>query len=69
MKKICTAIAIVAANLLVVGAVEERGVGGSSFHKNATTYSTLVSTPHVKWAAKLPGGPIKGFFIPFVLLT
>ena len=40
------------------------GVGGSDFHKNDITYSTEVATPHVDWAAKLPGGPIKGFFIP-----
>ena len=44
----------------------EEGVGGSSFHKNDITYSTEVFTPHVKWAEKLPGGPIKGFFIPSV---
>jgi hypothetical protein len=29
-------------------------------------YSTEVATPHVPWATKLPGGPIKGFFIPSV---
>ena len=40
------------------------GVGGSDFHKNDITYSTEVATPHVDWATKLPGGPIKGFFIP-----
>ncbi|PYV44085.1 MAG: hypothetical protein DMG06_07935, partial [Acidobacteria bacterium] len=44
----------------------EQGVGGSAFHKNDITYSTEVKTPHVKWARKLPGGPIKGFFIPSV---
>ena len=47
-------------------AVPEQGVGGSDFHKNDITYSTEVVTPHVAWAAKLPGGPIKGFFIPSV---
>lgn len=41
-------------------------VGGSAFHKNDITYSTSVATPHIKWAAKLPGGPINGFFIPSV---
>jgi len=66
MKRFGTAIAIVIANLLIAGAVEEKGVGGSSFHKNDITYSTSIPTPHVKWAAKLPGGPIKGFFIPSV---
>ena len=46
--------------------VEEGGVGGSDFHKNDITYSTEVVTPHVPWATKLPGGPIKGFFIPSI---
>ena len=41
-------------------------VGGSDFHKNDITYSTAVATPHVDWATKLAGGPIKGFFIPSV---
>lgn len=45
---------------------KEVGVGGSDFHKNDITYSTEVATPHVKWATKLPGGPIKGFFIPSI---
>ena len=44
----------------------EQGVGEITFHKNDITYSTEVKTPHVKWARKLPGGPIKGFFIPSV---
>jgi len=47
-------------------AQEEVNVGGSSFHKNDITYSTEIETPHVKWATKLPGGPIKGFFLPSV---
>ena len=29
-------------------------------------YSTEVVTPHVPWATKLPGGPVKGFFIPSI---
>jgi hypothetical protein len=29
-------------------------------------YSTEVVTPHVPWAPRLPGGPLKGFFIPSV---
>jgi hypothetical protein len=41
-------------------------VGSSAFHKNDITYSTEVVTPHVAWASKLPGGPIKSFFIPSV---
>src|SRR2546423_496424 len=35
-------------------------VGGSAFHKNDITYSTAISTPHMAWATKLPGGPIRG---------
>jgi hypothetical protein len=27
-------------------------------------FSPEVVTPHIKWASKLPGGPLKGFFIP-----
>src|SRR5712671_1616749 len=45
---------------------QERGVGGSAFHKNDITYSTEVVTPHVNWATSLPGGPLKAFFIPSV---
>ncbi len=29
-------------------------------------YSTEVTTPHIPWAKTLPGGPIRGFFIPTV---
>ncbi len=35
-------------------------------HRNDIPYSTEVATPHVPWASVLPGGPIKGFFIPSV---
>jgi hypothetical protein len=45
------------------GHPQKGGVGGSAFHKNDITYSTEVATPHVPWAAKLPGGPVNGFFI------
>ncbi len=45
------------------GYTQQRGVGGSTFHKNDITYSTEVITPHVPWATKLPGGPIRSFFI------
>ncbi|HVO09388.1 MAG TPA: alpha-amylase family protein [Vicinamibacteria bacterium] len=34
--------------------------------RNDIRYSTEVVTPHVPWATQLPGGPIKGFFIPTV---
>ena len=43
-----------------------QGVGGSAFHKNDITYSASVPTSHVEWAGRLPGGPIRGFFIPSV---
>jgi len=42
---------------------QERKMG----EKYDITYSTAVATPHVKWASKLPGGPIKGFFIPSIV--
>lgn len=42
------------------------GTGGSAFAKNDITYSTAVATPHTAWANALPGGPLKGFFIPSV---
>ena len=29
-------------------------------------FSTEIVTPHVPWATKLPGGPIRGFFVPSV---
>lgn len=35
-----------------------------AFQQNDIVYSTEVTTPHVAWGTKLPGGPIKGFFIP-----
>jgi hypothetical protein len=69
--RVPTTLSAVLAILLVTAALgsagtEEAGVAGSDFHKNDITYSTEVVTPHVKWATKLPGGPIKGFFIPSV---
>jgi len=60
---------VVAAILLATtsgAAFADEGVGGSDFHKNDITYSTEVETPHVDWAPALPGGPIKGFFIPSI---
>jgi hypothetical protein len=32
--------------------------------RNDIPFSTAVVTPHVPWATKLPGGPIRGFFVP-----
>ncbi|HYK91641.1 MAG TPA: beta-galactosidase, partial [Acidobacteriota bacterium] len=66
MRRIGIVGAFLICSLLPAGTAEEKGVGGSSFHKNDITYSSSVDTPHVKWATKLPGGPIKGFFIPSV---
>src|SRR5438034_10009894 len=54
------------ASFTLLSSAQESGVGGSAFHKNDITYSTEVITPHVDWATKLPGGPIKSFFIPSV---
>lgn len=58
--------ALMLVTLAPAGMAREQGVGGSSFHKNDITYSTAVATPHVPWAARLPAGPVKGFFIPSV---
>ncbi|MFL6208625.1 MAG: beta-galactosidase trimerization domain-containing protein [Pyrinomonadaceae bacterium] len=68
MKKfLSTSLALLAlAALTPHGSAQQRGVGGSAFHKNDITYSTAVVTPHVEWATKLPGGPVKAFFIPSV---
>src|SRR5215212_9562 len=52
--------------LAPAGRARQAGVGGRDFHKNDITYSTEVATPHVPWAAKLPGGAVKGFFIPSI---
>jgi hypothetical protein len=69
MKKLFMAslASLVLASIALLGhGQQEEGVGGSAFHKNDITYSTEVQTPHVEWATKLPGGPIKGFFIPSI---
>src|SRR4030095_6947933 len=60
-------ISLISALLLATFAASSYGqTGGSAFHKNDITYSTEVVTLHVDWATKLPGGPIKSFFIPSV---
>src|SRR5213593_1224826 len=67
MRKTISIVALVLAlALLNTFAQNQRGVGGSSFPKNDIAYSKEVVTPHVTWATKLPGGPIKGFFIPSI---
>ena len=65
-KSISMAVVALALLFLTTFAQNHRGVGGSSFQKNDITYSKEVVTPHVPWATKLPGGPIKSFFIPSV---
>ncbi len=64
-KTICVALLFLAGAAFTAGD-DAQGVGGSAFHKNDITYSTSVATPHVKWAPRVPGGPIRGFFIPSV---
>ena len=54
------------ATLTLRSSGQQREIGVSAFHKNDITYSTEVVTPHVAWASRLPGGPIKSFFIPSV---
>jgi hypothetical protein len=34
--------------------------------RNDIPFSTEVETPHIPWATRLPGGPIRGFFVPSV---
>src|SRR5215213_7618963 len=58
--------ALMLITLAPVGRARQAGVGGSGFHKNDITYSAEVSTPHVPWATKLAGGPVKRFLIPSV---
>src|ERR1044071_445118 len=58
--------ALTLTTLAPAGRAQQTGVGGSSFHKNDITYSAEVATPHVPWASKLAGGPVKGFFIPSI---
>jgi glucosamine-6-phosphate deaminase len=35
--------------------------------RNDIPFTAEVRTPHVPWATKLPGGPIRGFFVPSIL--
>ena len=59
-------IALLGTFSLLSGMGQQTSVGGSVFQKNDITYSTEVVTPHIKWATKLPDGPIKSFFIPSI---
>ena len=65
-KFISLTLASLALLISTTDAQNQRGTGGSNFQKNDITYSKDVVTPHVAWATKLPGGPVKGFFIPSV---
>jgi hypothetical protein len=38
-------------------------LSAAAFSQNDIPHSTAVETPHVEWAKRLPGSPIKGFFI------
>ncbi len=49
--------------LLASGAGSLRGAAPAVV-RNDIPFSTEVVTPHVPWATKLPGGPIRGFFVP-----
>ena len=68
MKKfLLSSIALVLFVLLTPRSYGQQGDGrAGAFHKNDISYSTEVKTPHVAWASKLPGGPLKSFFIPSV---
>jgi hypothetical protein len=52
----CVAVAVASAGL--------RGESRRPPARNDIPFSTEVVTPHVPWAKKLPGGPIRGFFVP-----
>jgi hypothetical protein len=63
-----TLLSLLAVAALLLGAhVPARGQEPANVAgRNDIVYSTEVKTPHVPWATRLPGGPIKGFFIPSV---
>jgi len=62
-----------AALALAIGAAAASGLAGFGPTLRGETapsvrhdipFTTEVKTPHVAWATKLPGGPIRGFFVP-----
>jgi hypothetical protein len=57
-----TAVAAAALCADLLGAFEPKAPGP----RYDLVYSTEVPTPHVPWATRLPGGPLRGFFIPSV---
>ncbi len=66
IRTLVISLVVMSAAVTALAAEGTEGVGGSAFHKNDITYSMEVETPHVKWAENLPGGPIRGFFIPTI---
>jgi hypothetical protein len=56
----------VAAGALLALAGAVPGLRGSAppAVRHDIPFSTAVATPHVPWARTLPGGPIRGFFVP-----
>jgi len=42
------------------------GLSGGPRERYDIPYSMEVETPHVPWARRLPGGPVRGYFIPSV---
>jgi hypothetical protein len=55
--------ALVALGLALASAALLRGEAKPAA-RHDIPFSTEVVTPHVAWAKKLPGGPIRGFFVP-----
>jgi hypothetical protein len=51
--------------LLALAGATTVGAEGATT-RNDIPYSREVVTPHVPWASRLPGGPIRGFFIPSI---
>jgi hypothetical protein len=60
--KVAAAIAATAFGASLLGTSEAKAPGP----RYDLVYSTEVPTPHVPWASKLPGGPLRAFFIPSV---
>jgi hypothetical protein len=63
MRVLCE-LALGAAALVAVTAPQ--GQPADRAGRNDIAHTTDVATPHVPWAKRLPGGPIRGFFIPSI---
>jgi glycosyl hydrolase family 42 (putative beta-galactosidase) len=58
-------LALLAAGAAVVGLPRSRlSAEGASAERHDIAFTTEVKTPHVPWATRLVGGPIRGFFVP-----